>query len=55
MNPGVKLPSPKALPFDDLKVGSDAVSLPPSIEAGLRDIERSAGYSLSRLDLAGVQ
>ena len=55
MNPGVKLPLPNALPFDDLKVGSDAVSLPPSIEAALREIERSAGYSLSRLDLAGVQ
>ncbi len=53
LNPGVELPSPGFLPFDNLKVGEDAASLPPRIEAGLRDIERTAGYALSRLDLVG--
>ncbi len=55
LNPGIKLPSPGFQPFSDLKVGEDAVTLPPRIEAGLREIERSAGYSQSRLDLAEVQ
>ncbi|HSE51346.1 MAG TPA: FAD-linked oxidase C-terminal domain-containing protein [Gemmatimonadales bacterium] len=53
MNPGVKLPDPDHRPFGNLKVGDGAVPLPSRIEAGLREIERSAGYSLSRLDLAG--
>jgi len=52
LNPGIKLPSPDFQPFSDLKVGEDAADLPPRIEAGLREIERNAGYSLSRLDLA---
>jgi FAD/FMN-containing dehydrogenase len=51
MNPGVKLPDQR--PFGHLKVGDGAAPLPPRIEAGLREIERSAGYSLSRLELAG--
>jgi FAD/FMN-containing dehydrogenase len=55
LNPGIKLPSPDFQPFSDLKVGEDAADLPPRIEAGLREIERSAGYSQSRLDLAEVQ
>ena len=53
LNPGIKLPSPGFQPFTDLKVGEDAADLPPRIEAGLREIERSAGYSQSRLELAG--
>jgi FAD/FMN-containing dehydrogenase len=53
MNPGVKLPDPDQRPFGHLKVGDGAAPLPPRIEAGLREIERSAGYSLSRLELAG--
>ena len=52
MNPGIKLPAPDHLPFARLKVGGGAAPLPPRIEAGLREIERSAGYSLSRLELA---
>jgi FAD/FMN-containing dehydrogenase len=52
MNPGIKLPAPDQRPFEDLKVGDGAAALPPRIEAGLREIERSAGYSLSRLELA---
>ncbi len=53
LNPGVKLPAPDHQPFANLKVGDGAVPLPPQIETGLRDIERSAGYALSRLELAG--
>jgi FAD/FMN-containing dehydrogenase len=51
MNPGVKLPAPDHRPFGHLKVGDSAAPLPSRIEAGLREIERSAGYSLSRLEL----
>ena len=51
MNPGIKLPARDHQPFEDLKVGDGAAPLPPRIEAGLRGIERSAGYSLSRLEL----
>ena len=52
LNPGVKIPSEGEHPFAGLKVGAGAVPLPEDIEAGLREIERSAGYSLSRLELA---
>lgn len=51
MNPGVKLTAGDQRPFGRLKVGDGAAPLPPRIEAGLREIERSAGYSLSRLEL----
>jgi len=51
MNPGIKLPAPDQQPFGHLKVGDEATPLPPRVEAGLREIERSAGYSQSRLDL----
>lgn len=51
MNPGVKLPGADQRYFANLKVGDAAAPLPPRIEAGLREIERSAGYSLSRLEL----
>ena len=54
MNPGIKLPAPDHRPLADLKMGDGAAPLPPRIEAGLREIERSAGYSLSRLELAGA-
>ena len=52
LNPGVKIPSEEDRPFSSLKVGSSAVPLPEDIEAGLREIERSANYSVSRLELA---
>jgi FAD/FMN-containing dehydrogenase len=55
MNPGIKLPLPGHQAFANLKVGAEAEPLPARIEAGLREIERNAGYSLSRLDLTGVQ
>ncbi|HEV8598874.1 MAG TPA: FAD-binding oxidoreductase [Gemmatimonadales bacterium] len=52
LNPGVKLPAEGDRPFAALKVGGQAAQLPPEIEAGLREIERTAGYSVSRLELA---
>ena len=52
LNPGVKIPSEEDRPFAALKVGSAAISLPDDIAAGLREIERSAGYAVSRLELA---
>jgi len=52
LNPGVKIPSEDDRPFAGLKVGAAAIKLPEDIEAGLREIERSAGYAMSRLELA---
>jgi FAD/FMN-containing dehydrogenase len=52
LNPGVKIPTEESRPFAALKVGKGAIPLPADIEAGLREIERSAGYSMSRLELA---
>ena len=52
LNPGVKLAAEGDRPFASLKVGAHAVRLPLEIEAGLREIERTAGYSMSRLELA---
>lgn len=51
LNPGVKLAAPGHRPLTELKVGDDAEPLPQGIEAGLREIERTAGYAQSRLDL----
>ena len=52
LNPGVKIPSEEDRPFEGLKVGTAAIALPPDIEVALREIERSAGYAVSRLELA---
>jgi len=52
LNPGVKLPGAEDRPFGSLKIGSGAPSLPADIEESLRDVERFARYSTSRLDLA---
>jgi hypothetical protein len=52
LNPGVKIPVAEDRPFGALKVGAGAATIPEDIEAGLRDIERFARYSVSRLDLA---
>ena len=51
LNPGVKLPAEGARQLTPLKVGSKAPPIPGPIEAALRDIERTAAYSVSRLDL----
>jgi FAD/FMN-containing dehydrogenase len=55
LNPGVKiLPPGEAGGLDPgvLKVGSHAPALPAGIGAKLREIERTAGWSTFRLDLA---
>ena len=53
LNPGVKLAAPDARPLEPLKVGPNAPGIPGPVEHALREIERSAGYSLSRLELGG--
>jgi FAD/FMN-containing dehydrogenase len=50
LNPGIKLGS--APPVANLKVGSHAAPIPGDIARSLRDIERNAGYAVSRLELA---
>ncbi|HEU5218105.1 MAG TPA: FAD-linked oxidase C-terminal domain-containing protein, partial [Gemmatimonadales bacterium] len=52
LNPGVIIPAAEDRPFGSLKLGDRAVPLPPDIESGLRDIERFAQFSVTRLDLA---
>jgi FAD/FMN-containing dehydrogenase len=52
LNPGVILPSGEP-PISRLKVGASAASLPEDIRQALREIERTAGYGRSRLELAG--
>ncbi len=53
LNPGVILPAPGDRPLTRLKVGAGAAALPSDVAAALREIERTAGYARSRLDLAG--
>ena len=50
LNPGVKLGSGES--FGPLKVGDGAIPIPSDIEAGLRRLERQAGYASARLALA---
>ncbi len=49
LNPGVKLGT--APPVADLKVGRHAAPIPDDIALALREIERNAGYAVSRLEL----
>jgi FAD/FMN-containing dehydrogenase len=49
LNPGIKLGS--APPVAQLKVGAHAAPIPGDIALALREIERNAGYAVSRLDL----
>ena len=51
MNPGVKIGEARD-PIRSLKVGATAPPIPADIEAGLRRLERQAGYSTARLSLA---
>jgi hypothetical protein len=51
LNPGVKLAAGPAITGDTLKVGADAPELDAAVAAALREIERTAGYGLSRLEL----
>ncbi len=50
-NPGVILAEP-ASAIRQLKVGPDAEPLPEDIAAALREIERSGGYAVDRLEIA---
>lgn len=51
-NPGVILPSADP-PISRLKVGANALPLPPDLERSLREIERTGGYGRCRLELVG--
>ncbi len=51
LNPGVILPAVDWAPLADLKVGPDAAAIPDDIAAGLRAIERSAGWAAAKLEL----
>jgi len=51
MNPGVIIPEPGARPLDNLKVGANAAAIPEALARGLRDIERTGGWGVSRLEL----
>jgi FAD/FMN-containing dehydrogenase len=51
-NPGIILPSGEP-PISRLKVGANALPLPPDLERSLRDIERTGGFGRCRLELAG--
>lgn len=51
MNPGVKIGEPHD-PIRSLKAGTTGPAIPADIAAGLRRLEKQAGYSAARLDLA---
>ncbi|HXH63758.1 MAG TPA: FAD-linked oxidase C-terminal domain-containing protein, partial [Gemmatimonadales bacterium] len=52
LNPGVILPAAGWSPLAELKVGPGAASLPDDIAARLREVERNAGWSVSKSELA---
>ena len=52
LNPGVIIPSADWAPLRDLKVGPDAAPIPDDIAQRLRDVERTAGWAIPKLDLA---
>jgi hypothetical protein len=51
LNPGVILPVEGGV-RDQFKVGPGAPPIPGDIEAALRDVERRAGWSVPKTDLA---
>ena len=54
MNPGVLLPPrPPVPPVSRIKFGEGAAVLPDDVARALREIERTGGYALDRLTLAG--
>jgi hypothetical protein len=53
-NPGIILPSGEP-PISRLKVGANAVTIPADLQKALREIELTAGYGRSRLELAGEE
>lgn len=52
LNPGVIIRSADWAPLRDLKVGPDAAPIPDDIAQRLRDVERTAGWAIPKLDLA---
>ena len=52
LNPGVILPATDWSPLKDLKVGPEATPIPDDIAGRLRDTERNAAWSVSKVDLA---
>ena len=52
LNPDVIIPSADWAPLADLKVGPDAAPLPDDIAARLREVERTAGWGVPKLELA---
>lgn len=50
-NPGVIIPAPDWDPLADLKVGTGAARIPDDIATRLRDIERSAGWTVAKTEL----
>ena len=52
LNPGVKLPAGEDRPLGGMKAGSAAAPIPGDIEERLREVERSAGDTVDRLELA---
>lgn len=52
LNPGVIIPAPDWDPLRDLKVGADAAPIPDAVARRLRDLERTAGWSLPKWKLA---
>jgi D-lactate dehydrogenase len=52
LNPGVIIPSADWAPLANLKVGPEATPIPDDIAARLRDVERTAGWAIPKLDLA---
>jgi FAD/FMN-containing dehydrogenase len=52
LNPGVILPAADWAPLENLKVGSEATPIPDDIAGQLRDTERTAAWSVPKLELA---
>ena len=52
LNPGVILPAADWAPLADLKVGPEAAALPDDIAQRLREVERTGGWAVSKVDLA---
>ena len=53
-NPGIILSSGEP-PISRLKVGPNAVPIPPDVQRALREIELTGGYGRCRLELAGEE
>ena len=52
LNPGVIIPAADWAPLAELKVGAAAAAIPDDIAARLREVERTAGWAVPKVDLA---